>query len=637
MKRPLNVLLICDSEDDAKLIIRHLQEGRCDTTHERVDTPAAMTAALSRRKWDIVIADYRTPNFGGLAALSILRSRSKYLPFIAISGAIGEDTVVAAMKAGVNDIVMKDNLSRLIPAIEWELCDAEVRRKRKQSEERFRLTALITTDLIYEWHVDTDSLEWFGDLDKAFGHKPNRIPRTIEAWMKSIHPDDRDRFKEAVEFHRTGTGPIHVEHRIQRSDGSWRYWSVKSTPVVNDSGKNIKWIGCCTDITERRQSEETLREREARLNNIFQAAPVGIGLISDRVLRQVNQRLCSMLGYSPEELIGHDAKMLYLTEKEHEFVGPEKHRQTRDAGTEAVETRWKRKDGTGIDILLCSSAIDPADLSKGVTFTALDISRSKQIERQLAEHNKSLEVTNRFLELKQKELKDFVYTVSHDLKAPLVSLQGFAGLLKEKVSTQLSEEASRYLDRIFANTTSMHMLLQDLLELSRTGRIEEQTCEIDLKAMLTDTFADFSSTASGKKIKLISPGSLPRVHGRPRRVREVLANLIDNAIKYMPEQENSTIEFGCSPHATGRSHKLRTFYVRDNGRGIPEYLHEKVFDVFQRSNTGEEEIPGTGVGLAVAKQIVETHGGGIWLESAPGKGSTFYFNLPVTESETKEG
>lgn len=138
MKKSLRVLLIEDSEDDARLIIRHLQRGGYDVVHERADTLEAMNDALDRRAWDVVIADYNLPRFSGLEALENLREKGKDLPAIIVSGTIGEDTAVTTLKAGANDYLMKNNLRRLIPAIEREMADAEMRRKRKQSEEALR-------------------------------------------------------------------------------------------------------------------------------------------------------------------------------------------------------------------------------------------------------------------------------------------------------------------------------------------------------------------------------------------------------------------------------------------------------------------------------------------------------------------
>jgi PAS domain S-box-containing protein len=170
-------------------------------------------------------------------------------------------------------------------------------------------------------------------------------------------------------------------------------------------------------LSEIRQKEESLRESEARLQSIFRAAPVGIGLVSERrILLQVNERLCQMTGFSDEELVGMNSRILYPSDEDFEYVGNEKYAQIRDKGTGTVETRWKRKDGSIIYIILSSSPIDPEDLSRGVTFTALDITERKHSEEALKNKEKELKKRVRELEdfysmavgreLRMRELKD---------------------------------------------------------------------------------------------------------------------------------------------------------------------------------------------------------------------------------------
>uniref|UniRef100_A0A7C5EPD1 histidine kinase n=1 Tax=Desulfobacca acetoxidans TaxID=60893 RepID=A0A7C5EPD1_9BACT len=162
------------------------------------------------------------------------------------------------------------------------------------------------------------------------------------------------------------------------------FW-MSCTPVVDAQGHLKRVIHLATDITSRKRLEEALEQREARLNSILRAAPVGIGLVTDRVIREVNDRLCQLTGYTPEELQGHSARLLYPTQEEYERVGQEKYRQIRESGSGTVETRWRRKDGSLIEVLLSSTPLVPGDLSKGVVFTALDLTTRKQAENTLKE------------------------------------------------------------------------------------------------------------------------------------------------------------------------------------------------------------------------------------------------------------
>jgi PAS domain S-box-containing protein len=178
-------------------------------------------------------------------------------------------------------------------------------------------------------------------------------------------------------------GNMLMELEYRHKDGSTVWMEVSARILLDEGGAIIGSQGVSRDITQRKKAEDALKERQARLDSIFRAAPTGIGFVMNRTLLEVNDRVCEMTGYSREELVGDSSRMLYLTDEEFEHVGTEKYRQIRDTGMGSVETRWRRKDGTVLDILLTSSVIREGDLSSGVTFTALDISEKKRSEERL--------------------------------------------------------------------------------------------------------------------------------------------------------------------------------------------------------------------------------------------------------------
>ena len=174
-----------------------------------------------------------------------------------------------------------------------------------------------------------------------------------------------------------------LETRVVRKDGTERWGLVDAVPIRNDAGDIIAGFTVFSDITERKRAEQTVREREARLQSIFRAAPVGIGVVADRVLNEANERLVEISGYSRDELVGQSVRMLYATDEDFEYAGKEKYRQISERGTGTVETRWKRKDGALIDVLLSSTPLDPHDHSRGFTSTVLDITERKHAEQAL--------------------------------------------------------------------------------------------------------------------------------------------------------------------------------------------------------------------------------------------------------------
>ncbi|MEW6411689.1 MAG: PAS domain-containing protein [Candidatus Zixiibacteriota bacterium] len=244
----------------------------------------------------------------------------------------------------------------------------------------------------------------------------------------------------------------------------------------------------------------------------------------------------------------------------------------------------------------------------------------------IASYNRQLVQANRELELKQAELEEFIYTVSHDLKAPVVSISGFAGLIKEKLTGLVDEGTAKYLERIHVNSAVMDSLIGDLLELSRIGRVEEKMTTINFDAVTDEILDSFSVAARGKNIRLVKSNHLPNVNGWQKRIRQMLSNLVDNAIKYMPRKKDATVEIGCRP---SNNSSMGCFYVRDNGVGVPPEFHERIFAMFQRAQTPGPEIQGSGIGLTIVKRIVEKHGGKVWVESGIGRGATFCFTLPL--------
>ena len=267
-----------------------------------------------------------------------------------------------------------------------------------------------------------------------------------------------------------------------------------------------------------------------------------------------------------------------------------------------------------------------------ITVTMLFFARQRQLLVQIESKNRELEnradeieVKNRELQGQNAELERFNYTVSHDLKAPLVTIKGFLGLLQKDMNEQNAEAMARDLAQIGDAADQMAQLLNELLELSRVGRQMNAPENRELAALVQQAVERISIQLEERGIDLRIADDMPAVRGDPGRLLEVFQNLLDNAIKFMGEQDAPWIEIGAQ-RENGEVH----CFVRDNGAGISTEYHDRVFDLFDRLDT---RIEGTGVGLALVKRIVEVHGGRIWVESAgEGQGSTFHFTLPAAET-----
>ncbi len=236
---------------------------------------------------------------------------------------------------------------------------------------------------------------------------------------------------------------------------------------------------------------------------------------------------------------------------------------------------------------------------------------NETLEERVADRTRELEIANR-------ELEAFSYSVSHDLRAPLRAINGFSQIIMESEAGQISEEGKRLFERIVRNSNRMGQLIDDILEYSRAGRSQLEKTKVDMDALARAVAKDHAEDYPSTTVDL---GSLPVVDADRAMLRQILENLIGNAFKYSAGSARPQIEIGLQPNA-GES----VFYVRDNGVGFDMQYAGKLFGMFQRMHT-VGQFPGTGVGLAIVKRLIERHGGRIWAESEPGQGSTFFFTL----------
>ena len=228
---------------------------------------------------------------------------------------------------------------------------------------------------------------------------------------------------------------------------------------------------------------------------------------------------------------------------------------------------------------------------------------------------------NRELEEKNAEMEQFAYTVSHDLKSPLVTIRGFIGHVQRDVSEGRMDRLADYSERIDGATGRMSRLIDNLLDLSRIGRVAAESSPIPLAETIQWICRTHGEQLADRGITVVVQEAMPTVYGDEDRIVEVFDNLITNAIRYGCDAEEPRIEIG----AEDDDNKYRIF-VRDNGQGIRAEQHDKIFGLFQRLHPGKDS---TGVGLAIVRRIVEVHGGRVWVESSPGSGATFWVEFPA--------
>jgi PAS domain S-box-containing protein len=275
MRRPLRLLHVEDCEDDAALIARKLEQGGYALSVTRVATPGAMHAALRDRTWDLVIADWNLPQFNALFALEQLKCAEVDLPFIIVSGAVGEEAAVEAMKAGAHDYVMKDNLNRLVPVIEREVREADARRKRRKTEVALheieqRLELAIEGAEIGIWDITVPAGRVVYDRrwERILGYTVEELEPSLHAWEKLVHPDDLPRILEVWNEHAKGNSPFYEsEFRLRTKSGGWNWVLSRGKAIERDSnGAPLRAIGTYLDITARKGAEERLAAKAQELS-----------------------------------------------------------------------------------------------------------------------------------------------------------------------------------------------------------------------------------------------------------------------------------------------------------------------------------------------------------------------------------
>jgi PAS domain S-box-containing protein len=411
-----------------------------------------------------------------------------------------------------------------------------------------------------------------------------------------------------------------IESR-QQSNGRIAWFDTSKVPLMDGHGNIIGVLGASRDITEQKYVEDKLRVSEERLQQVVRVSNIG-RFDHDHIAGTVywSPDVCNAFGIELEETFSLADFEKHLHPDDLERIGAAVQRAHDPAGDGLydVEYRFARRDGAVRWFAAKSETFfaGDGDTKRPVrTIGALiDITERKRIEEERENLIKELEAKN-------AELERFTYTVSHDLKSPLVTIKGFLGFLKRDFASQNEERFLGDIERISNATVRMDLLLRDLLELSRIGRLINPSEDVSFDELAHEAMELVHGQLEAHGVQVQIALHLPSVYGDRRRLVEALQNLLDNATKFMGEQPYPCIEIG----QDGEDSDTPIFFVKDNGAGFASEYREHIFGLFNKLDPKTE---GSGVGLTLVKRIVEVHGGKIWAESEKGKGTTFYFSLP---------
>jgi PAS domain S-box-containing protein len=494
----------------------------------------------------------------------------------------------------------------------------------RATEERFRsLLANVRDYAIVMLDAGGRVVSWNEGARRITGWEEDEIVGQPIARFYPAEEVDAARPSDALDA-ATRAGRFESQGWRVRKDGS-RYWAESIITVAEDeTGRPRGFWSISRDITERSRAEEAMRASETKFRRLLETAPDGIVIVDEhgRIVL-ANAQAQRLFGYAEQEFLGQPVEMLLPARLRDTH---ERHRaqyaaepRTRPMG--AGLSLWGlRKDASTFPVEISLSPIQ-TDEGLLVISAIRDITERRVAEERIRGLNQDLEHRIAELAALNKELEAFSYSVSHDLRAPLRSIDGFSQALLEDYADRLDEEGRDYLRRVRAATQRMGDLIDDLLTLSRVTRREMRRESVDLSG-LARTIVEQLQKLDGDRDVIFTIEDGLRAHGDPHLLRVALENLIGNAWKFTSKQPDARIEFRAIRDDDGRL----KYFVRDNGVGFDMAYSGKLFGAFQRLHRASE-FPGTGIGLATVQRIITRHAGHVWAEAEVGKGATFFFTL----------
>ncbi len=637
---PLHVLIVEHSPDDVELMLLQLREAGLRFDHVTAENRDQFRRALQEKNFDAILSDYRLPNWTGLEALQHLRETGRDIPFLLVTGTLGEEVAVECMKRGVADYVSKDRLSRLPVALRRAMDDKALREESKkaqaalaESEARAR-QQFAELDLLYRslpvalavFDRNMRFLRVNDEVSRADGISPGAH---IGLTLREVAPD----FANAVEKHLrevflTGVAVANVEMQggtLPKPDTT-QNWLCGFYPLPGEDGTVSAVTVMAIDITEKKRAEQALNLSEARNRDLVEHSIYGISRVAaDGSFLDENPALLSILGCATADEL-HTLNLMRDV-----FHFPEQYAELmvscRAQGkVHGAESEWRRRDGGIVAVRLHLRLLSLPDHSGAIEIIAEEVTELRAMERQLRQAQKF------------EAIGQLAGGVAHDFNNVIGAILGWAelGLEQNRGNHQVSDRFSR----IREQAERAAALTRELLAFARRQVLQPQAVDINA---ITSGLVSFLDKVIGRDIETkVVTAPVDAVKADPTQLEQVLMNLCLNARDAMPDGgrlqiETEMVELDDSycrfyPYVTPGRYAVLS--VSDTGMGMDSETRERIFEPFF---TTKDRGKGTGMGLATVYGIVKQHGGFIHVYSEPGQGSLFRVYLPAYQGTRAEG
>ncbi len=638
----MRILVIEDNPADVALIRELLWDQPSFQFVHAGDLASALTL-LQEGGIGFILLDLGLPDSQGVDTVRTVKLHAPDIPLVVLTGLDDEETGVLALQEGAQDYLVKGRMTdaSLVRSIRYaderHRIEQELVHKNQELERAYEAIAANEEELrnnldelqkaeqalresesrlkkaqeiahLGSWELDPARrrLTWSDEACRILGMIPRESDGSYGAFLELVHPQDR----AAIDAAYRGSGQEGtLEHRIvRRSDGRIRFVREKWEKVHDGRGRDLRMLGTIHDITEQKQAERTLLAQRELLRAIVDTVPVMLTYYDPHLGRfLVNTEFRSVLGWSEDDVAEGDPLIRNAVPQDREIAAHLM--QSEDPG-------WHELTVVAEDGSLVESSWTTMNLFDGTRLVVgIDIRDRLRTEKALKEYAENLKRSN-------EDLERFAYVASHDLQEPLRNIKTYTQLLARRYSERLDADADEFIGYIVEGTTRMQNLILDLLEFSRVasrGQPFRPTQSEEILRAVTDSLRLRIEDIGAE----VTHDPLPTVTADASQLSQVFQNLIENAIKFRRE--------GVPPrvHVAARQNGGEwVFSVRDNGIGIEPQYFDRIFTIFQRLHH-RAQYPGTGIGLSICKRIVERHKGKIWIESEPGRGSTFFFTLPA--------